>query len=141
MKQVVAAIIVRADEILICQRSPGQSHPFKWEFPGGKVEPGEEPAQALLRELEEELGIRAVVGPRLTSLRHTYAGAPTVELSFYLVEKFEGRLENRIFNDVRWVRRSDLAGFDFLEADVELVRDIAAGRLSLPASRPTSRRK
>ena len=132
MKQVVAAIITRGDDILICQRTHGQSHALKWEFPGGKIEPGEEPEEALHRELEEELGIRAVIGPRLARLQHTYSGAGGVELYFFLVEKFEGRIENCIFNDVRWVQRGDLPGFDFLEADIALVTEIATGRLPDP---------
>ena len=59
MKQVVAAIIVRDEQILICQRTRHQPMPLKWEFPGGKVEPDEQPADALRRELDEELGIDA----------------------------------------------------------------------------------
>jgi len=59
MLQVVAAILERAGRILICRRRPDQLHPLKWEFPGGKVEAGEAPAQALERELEEELGLTA----------------------------------------------------------------------------------
>jgi 8-oxo-dGTP diphosphatase len=131
MKQVVAAIIVRKneDEILICQRTKHQPLPLKWEFPGGKIEPGEQPAEALHRELEEELGIRAVIGPRLTSLQYTYANGNAVELHFYVVKEFAGKIENRIFRDVRWVQRTDLPDYDFLEADLGLVRDIAAGKV------------
>src|SRR5947209_8138709 len=58
MIQVVAAIIEHGDTVLVAQRTPGQSHPLQWEFPGGKVEPGESPEAALTRELEEELDIR-----------------------------------------------------------------------------------
>jgi 8-oxo-dGTP diphosphatase len=133
MKQVVAALIVRGDEVLICQRTEEQPHPFKWEFPGGKVEPDEQPVAALCRELEEELAIRAMIGPKLTTIRHTYGEGLAVELHFYVVEQFAGDIENRIFKDVRWVNRKDLPRFDFLEADVAMIKDLASGRLNLPA--------
>ncbi len=67
MLQVVAAVIERDERILICQRRPGQSHALQWEFPGGKIEPGETPAQALARELEEELGVRGARGEQLAN--------------------------------------------------------------------------
>jgi len=129
MKQVVAALIVRQNEILICQRAEDQPLPLKWEFPGGKIEPGEEASAALHRELHEELGIRAVIGVQVKSLQYTYANGNAVELHFFEVTEFDGEIQNLIFKDVRWVLRGDLPGYDFLEADVALVRDIAAGRL------------
>jgi len=129
MKQVVAALIVREDEILICQRTEHQPLPLKWEFPGGKIEPGEQPAEALARELEEELGIRATIGTKVASLQHSYANGNAVELHFFLVRECEGKIENRIFRDVRWVPLTSLPDYDFLEADLGLVRDIAAGLL------------
>lgn len=131
MKQVVAGLIVRGDEVLICQRTKHQPLPLKWEFPGGKVEPDEQPTEALYRELEEELGILAEIGARVTTICHTYSNGASVELHFYLVERFEGEIENRIFRDVRWVIRTELPNYDFLEADIALVRDIAAGKITL----------
>lgn len=129
MKQVVAAIIVRGPEILICQRTKHQPMPFQWEFPGGKIEPGEEPKAALHRELEEELAIRATIGPEVATIAHNYRNGGGVELHFFLVEHFEGEIENRIFKDVRWVEREKLPEFDFLEADKALVKDISAGKI------------
>ena len=67
MTQVVAAIFENNGRILICQRTPGQSHPLKWEFPGGKVEPGESPEQGLARELEEELAITGARGEEMSA--------------------------------------------------------------------------
>src|SRR6516165_11613602 len=84
-KQVVAALILRGDEILCCQRTEHQALPLKWEFPGGKIEPGEEPAQALSRELEEELGIVAEIGSEVAQLQHTYVNGNSVHLRFFLV--------------------------------------------------------
>jgi 8-oxo-dGTP diphosphatase len=129
MKQVVAALIVRGDEILVCQRTRHQTMPLKWEFPGGKIEEGEEPHAALARELEEELGILADVGPEVARIRHTYGKGGVIDLRFFLVERYEGDIENRIFRDVQWARREKLPDYDFLEADLELVKDIAASRI------------
>jgi 8-oxo-dGTP diphosphatase len=129
MKQVVAGLIVRGSEMLICQRTRHQPMPLQWEFPGGKIEPGEEPQAALERELEEELGIHATIGPEVATIAHTYRNGNGVELHFFLVEAFEGAIENRIFKDVRWVHRKTLPQFDFLEADKTLVEEIAAGKI------------
>lgn len=131
MKQVVAALIVRDDKILICQRTRHQPMPLKWEFPGGKIEPEEPPEDALRRELEEELGIRAELGPKVAVIRHTYANDSTVELQFYLVERWEGEVQNCIFRDVVWVTREELPSYDFLEADITLIKNLAAGKISL----------
>ncbi len=128
-KQVAAALIVRNRRILICQRTKHQPMPLKWEFPGGKIERGEQPIDALRRELEEELGIDATVGDEVVRIRHTYKHGGAVELRFFLVRDFAGELENRIFRDIQWVKRTELPKFDFLDADRELVKDIAAGKI------------
>jgi len=126
---VVAAIIIREQKILICQRSEGQAMPLKWEFPGGKVERDEDLKDALHRELEEELGIDAVIGRKVAAIQHTYAGGNGIELHFYRVDLFEGEIQNRIFRDVRWIDRKELTTYDFLEADTGLVKDLSVGKL------------
>lgn len=132
MKQVVAALILREDKILICQRTRHQPLPLKWEFPGGKIEPEEPPTEALHRELEEELGIRAIIGPKVTTICHHYANGLAVELHFYVVTEYMGEIQNRIFHDVRWVTLAEMPGYDFLEADIALIQDLAEGKISLP---------
>jgi len=129
MKLVAAALIVQDGKLLVCQRTKHQTMPLKWEFTGGKIEEGEQPRDAMRRELEEELGINAEVGDEVARIRHTYNGGSQVELRFFLVPKYRGELENRIFRDVRWVERAKLPDYDFLDADRELVQEIAAGKI------------
>jgi 8-oxo-dGTP diphosphatase len=129
MKRVVAALILENDRILACQRTRHQVMPLKWEFPGGKIEEGEQPRDALRRELEEELGIEATVGNEVARIQHEYPSGGTIELRFFEVHNYLGEIENRIFREVRWVERSRLPELDFLEADLTLVRDLAAGKL------------
>ncbi|MFL6438191.1 MAG: (deoxy)nucleoside triphosphate pyrophosphohydrolase [Terriglobales bacterium] len=129
MKQVVAALIVRDGKVLICQRAQDQPMALKWEFPGGKVEPGEEEPAALHRELQEELGISATIEEKVTSVQHHYRKGGAVELHFYRVQKYEGEMENRIFEQIRWVDRRDLPQFDFLAADRDLIQQIAVGKV------------
>lgn len=121
--------MVRGNRILICQRTETQAFALQWEFPGGKVETGEELPAALVRELHEELGIGAVVGPEIATVRHQYAEGLAVELHFFLVREFAGEIENRIFREVRWEEREKLEAESFLEADRGVVRKIKSGEL------------
>ena len=129
MKRVVAALIQKDGKLLVCQRTRHQTMPLKWEFPGGKIEDGEQPRDALRRELEEEIGILATIGDEVARIRHEYPNRSMVELRFFLVREYEGEIENRIFRDIQWAAPKDLPNFDFLEADLTLVRDLAAGKL------------
>jgi 8-oxo-dGTP diphosphatase len=129
LRFVAAALIVRGGEVLIGQRRADQPMALQWEFPGGKIEAGESPEQALARELDEELGIRATIGPRVTRIRHNYRHAGAVDLQFFAVHEFSGEIENRIFQQVRWTKLEDLPAYDFLTADRGLIKDLAAGKL------------
>jgi 8-oxo-dGTP diphosphatase len=129
MKRVVAALIMRDGKLLVCQRTRHQTMPLKWEFPGGKIEEGEQPRDALRRELDEELGIQATIGDELARIQHEYPNGGMVELRFFIVRDYNGELENRIFKDIQWAEPKDLPRFDFLEADLTLVTDLAAGKL------------
>ena len=129
MKRVVAAVIEKDGKLLVCQRTRHQTMPLKWEFPGGKIEEGEQPRDALRRELEEELGIHAKIGDEIVRLQHTYPNGAMVELRFFIVREYNGEIENRIFRDLQWSAPKDLPSYDFLEADASLVKDLAAGKL------------
>lgn len=127
MVQVVAAILEREERILIGQRMPNQSHPLKWEFPGGKVEPGETPEEAVVRELEEELAIFASEWNEITRYRYAYPGKDPIELIFFRVDAFGGEPRNLIFNDLRWVPKQKLVEFDFLEGDRDFLFALYTG--------------
>lgn len=129
LRLVVAALIVHEGKVLIGQRRPDQPMALQWEFPGGKIEPGEGPEEALARELNEELGIDATIGARVTRVRHNYRHGGAVDLQFFAVYEFAKDLENRIFNEIRWVKLEDLPNYEFLAADRGLIQDLAAGKL------------
>ena len=129
MKRVVAGLIVKQGKLLVCQRTRHQTMPLKWEFPGGKIEEGEQPRAALRRELEEELGILATVGDEVRRIQHEYPNGGMVELRFFIVREYQKEIENRIFREIRWAEPNELPKYDFLEADLTLVRELAAGKL------------
>ena len=138
LRRVVAALILRDSnpetgaagrEVFICQRRPDQPMALKWEFPGGKIEPGETSEQALVRELSEELGIDAAIGPRITTVRHNYRNGSAIEIEFFLVREYRGELDNRIFHQMLWSSIVSLPDYDFLAADHTLIRDLADGKL------------
>ncbi len=122
LRRVVAALILRENttstaetqrEVFICQRRPDQPMALKWEFPGGKI----------------ELGIDATIGPRITTVRHSYRNGGTIEIEFFTVLHFQGELVNHIFHQMLWTPLTRLPDFDFLAADLTLIRDLAAGKL------------
>jgi 8-oxo-dGTP diphosphatase len=124
--EVVAAVIERGGLILIGQRKPRGRHALKWEFPGGKVEAGEESGEALVRELREELGIEARVGEEIERYDFSYSTGNVTRLIFFLVREFTGEPVNLDFAQIAWVPRNQLPDYDFLEGDVAFVRRLAA---------------
>lgn len=116
---VVASVIERDGAFLLTLRQAGTHLADHWEFPGGKVHHSETHAEALRRELYEELDIVATVGDRLHTVTHAYP-EKTVELHFYRCE-FDGVPKPMMGQGMRWVPRSELAGLPFPEADRDLV--------------------
>jgi mutator protein MutT len=123
--QVVAAVIERDGRILIGQRRADRKHPLKWEFPGGKVEPDEEPAAALARELHEELAIDAKIGEQIGGYDFRYGEGPVTRLLFFRVGEFAGEPRNLDFAQIAWASRRELPSFDFLEGDAEFVAHLS----------------
>ncbi len=122
MTTVVAAVIEQDGRILIAQRKRTGQHPLKWEFPGGKVEPGEAPEEAVVRELEEELAIRAQVDHEIMRYEYQYPERPPILLIFYRVTGFKGEPKNLDFEQIAWAARGSLGNYDFLEGDAEFIR-------------------
>jgi len=125
---VVAGILQKDDSILICQRRRSDTYGLQWEFPGGKVEDGEDLPAALRRELEEELAIQAEVGGEVFRLRHHYPDR-YVEVVFFAILNIRGEVRNQVFEAVEWAPRSNLPRYNFLEADRELVNRLSKGEL------------
>ncbi len=123
--EVVAAVMIRDGKILIGQRKRSGRHPLKWEFPGGKVEPGEDRRTALARELREELGVDAVIGDEMDSYEVSYADGFRAQLYFHRVTEFQGEPRNLDFEQIVWERPERLADYDFLEGDLTFVAKFA----------------
>jgi 8-oxo-dGTP diphosphatase len=124
MTHVVAGILEREGKILICRRRADQPHALKWEFPGGKLEPGESAAAALVRELREELGIEATAGAELMRYEFAYPGKQPILLIFLAAPAWRGEIENRIFETLAWERWEALSNYDFLEGDAPFLQAI-----------------
>jgi 8-oxo-dGTP diphosphatase len=127
--QVVAALIVESNRLLICQRREGGSFALKWEFPGGKVESGEGLMQALTRELCEELEIEIRSAKEIYRHSHVYRDDMKVELVFFRVDEYRGKIVNKVFQDVRWARLEELKQFDFLDGDLPLIERLVGSGL------------
>ena len=129
MLTVVAGVIRDSEgRILVCQRRRDDTHALKWEFPGGKVEAGEAPRQALIRELREELGIEATPGGELSRFRHRYGSSPPFLLIFFDVADYAGTPVNNVFERIAWEEPRRLPEYDFLDADVQFVRGLGEQR-------------
>jgi 8-oxo-dGTP diphosphatase len=128
---VVAAVIECPDrKILIGQRRRTDTSPLKWEFPGGKLRPGEQPEQALARELLEELGATLRACVEIGRVRHSYANtANQLEIRFFAAAITDTSVEPICFEQIAWVFPKELGDYDFLDANRTLIAQIATGKV------------
>lgn len=120
--EVAAAIIEQDGLVLACRRNRDRALGGKWEFPGGKLEPGESPSQALVREIHEELGVHVAVTGTLTT-DDTVAGSQIIRLICLRAQLLGSRPEaSTDHDDLRWVRREQLRDLDWADADLPAVR-------------------
>ncbi len=124
MTLVVAAIVRSGRTVLLAQRPPEDPLGPLWEFPGGKVEPGESPEASLQRELFEELGIRVEVGPLFATSIHDF-GRGAIRLLAYEVLHVDGEPTPTVHQALAWSKPEDLTSFDLLPADVPIAQALA----------------
>lgn len=123
---VVAALIEADGKLLVCQRRRTDSFGLLWEFPGGKLEPGETPPEALARELQEELGVVARIGPEVFRTRHQYSElGEAIDLIFFEATVAPGDIRNQAFETMEWRSPETLRELNFLSADREFVAKLA----------------
>ncbi len=122
--RVVAAVIEREGKILIGQRKEPGARKGKWEFPGGKVRPGESEEAALIREIQEEHGVQAIVEKYLSEVIHDY-GDLFVHVRFYRCRIEPGAQAScRDHQAIAWVTPKEMSDYDFLEADLPFIREL-----------------
>jgi mutator protein MutT len=121
--RVLAAVLEKKGRWLIAKRKKGDRFAGFWEFPGGKMEPGETPEECLARELLEELGIRVRVGRYLGSIRYS-SPSFSIELMAYRVLHLAGTLHLRDHEEVRWVSPNEVSHFALTEPDKLLLQKL-----------------
>jgi 8-oxo-dGTP diphosphatase len=126
---VVCAIIEREERFLIARRSSGRHLAHKWEFPGGKVEPGESEVEALRRELLEELGVTVEMIERLTPVEHRYPDR-SLRLIAFRCKIIEGAPQAGEHEELRWIGIDEARDYDFPEADIPILAEYRLKRAS-----------
>ena len=123
--RVVGAVFHDGERFLACRKKPGKPLEGHWEFPGGKIEPGETPEQALAREIREELNLIAEVGQKVTTTTYEYDFA-TIELTTFYCTLVDGDLRLTDHDDTKWVTSTEAAHLAWAPADIPAVEAIAS---------------
>ena len=123
MVEVVAALIRKGNTFMICQRPPHKTRGLLWEFPGGKIEPGETGPEALIRECREELGVTLSVGDVFFEVDHVYPDI-TIHLTLHNAAVAEGTPQLLEHNDLRYISPAEIDSYDFCPADVDILKEI-----------------
>lgn len=128
MKHVAVGILLRNGLVLACRRKRTVRYPLKWEFPGGKIEQGEDARGALIRELHEELDIDALPGDTLLTHEWDYSQGSTrvdpdgaFRITYFIVRKFTGEPVNMSFEEIRWVTPEELEALDVLDGNRQAI--------------------
>ncbi len=125
MQRVTAALLVRGGRVLIALRKAGKHMGRKWEFPGGKIHPGESPEECLRRELAEELDIEVRVGGLVGTARYSN-GIVDLEILLYRAEYLSGSFTLHDHEALAWVEPDELESYDLADSDRELARQALA---------------
>lgn len=120
MVQVAAALIGQDGRFLICQRPAHKHCGLLWEFVGGKTEPGETPAEALVRECREELDVEVRVGEVFTEVEHVYPDI-TIHLTLFHAQIVSGTPRLLEHNDLRWITPAEIGDYPFCPADADIL--------------------
>lgn len=120
MQIVTAALIETNGKYLLCQRAKEDKLSLKWEFPGGKLEDGESPAECLIREVREELGVAIGIISHFHDTHYRYSTGEIL-LKFYLAVITGGELKLMVHHDAQWLTPEEILTYDLLPADVEVV--------------------
>ena len=123
MTEVVAALIWEGDRFLACQRPANKARALLWEFVGGKVEPGETPEEALIRECREELDITVAPRDVFLTVIHEYPDL-TVRLTLFNASIAEGTPRALEHNDIRWITTAQIDELEFCPADEEILKKL-----------------
>lgn len=124
IRDVTAAVFIKEGRVMICRRPPNKGNALKWEFPGGKSEPGETLEECLKRECDEELGIEISVVREICATQYEYPDI-TVKLHFLLSEIVSGTPEMKEHVDIKYITKSELSDYDFCPADRDIVKILA----------------
>ena len=124
-KVVVGGLIYQNEKILICQRKEEGDHPLKWEFPGGKLKDSENNKEALKRELKEELSIEINEMIFFDEYLYEYKKLSKIlKLVFFQIFQFEGEIQNKVHQQLKWIDISKLGDYDFLEGDLKIINKL-----------------